>query len=267
MEATGNDYIYIDCFKNDIKYFKDIKKNVIEMSDRHFGIGGDGVIFICPSSIGDAKMIMYNIDGCEGLMCGNGIRCVAKYVYENIIKKKNLLIETKSGVKNVYINENDIIVDMGYPIFESKLIPVNIENPINKKVIIENNEFIINSVSMGNPHCIIFENNIDSIDIEYLGSIIQKSNIFPQQCNVSFVQILDKNKIKIRVYERGSGETLSCGTGACASVVMGVINKYLDSNNEIEVSLKGGKLYIKYDDKVYLRGNAKTIFKGNYLLK
>lgn len=267
MQATGNDYIYIDCFKKDISFLKNFKNLVIEMSDRNYGIGGDGVILICPSKLADAKMLMYNRDGSEGMMCGNGIRCVSKYVYENIAKKENLLIETKSGIKSVYINKNDIIVDMGYPVFEPSQIPVKLNSSFNHDVIINNKLFLINCVSIGNPHCVIFNDNIDLLNIEDIAIPIQNSNIFPNQCNVDIVQVLDVNKIKLRVYEKGSGETLSCGTGACASAVIGILSSRLNYNKEIEVNLKGGILYIRYTDKVYLRGPAETVFTGKYLIK
>lgn len=273
MQGTGNNYIYIDCIKKDIdKYdFKEISKKI---SDVNYGVGSDGLILICQSNVADAKMVMYNKDGSEGKMCGNGIRCVAKYLYENYYKKENMTIETKSGIKSInIITKNSevvgITVDMGYPIFTSKSIPVNIdeEKIINKKFKFGNNEFFINCVSMGNPHTVIFLDNLDNIDIDYLGSLIQNSPIFPEGCNVEFVEVINKNKINMRVFERGSGETLSCGTGACASVVMGVENGILDKNKEIEVNLKGGTLYITYNDNVYMEGPAEFICKGKYLVK
>lgn len=273
MQGTGNNYIYIDCInKNMDKYnFKEISK---EISNVNYGIGSDGLILICNSKVADAKMVMYNKDGSEGKMCGNGIRCAAKYLYENYCKKEEITIETKSGIKEIklLINDNNvesIVVDMGYPIFDCKDIPVDIsyKNLINEKIKFGNEEIFINCLSVGNPHTVIFVDNLDNINIEYLGNLIQKNKIFPEGCNVEFVEIINENKINMRVFERGSGETFSCGTGACASVVAGVLNGLLRCNEEIEVNLKGGTLYITYNDKIYMKGPAEFICKGKYLVK
>lgn len=273
MEATGNDYIYIDCFKNDIRKISELKQIVIKMCNRNFGIGSDGLILICPSEIADAKMVMYNIDGSEGNMCGNGIRCVAKYVYENIINKQNVIIETKSGLKQINLNiQNgniiDITVNMEKPVFNPDLIPVITEKKmlLNEMINISGNVYYITCLSMGNPHTVIFFEEIDNLDLDEIGKKIENNDIFPDRTNVEFVQIINKNKIKIRVWERGCGETLSCGTGACASVVAGILNGYLDSN-EIEVNLKGGTLYIKYENEVIMRGPANNVYYGKYIIK
>lgn len=273
MQATGNNYIYIDCIKNNLEDYN-LSLLSKEISNPNYGIGSDGLILIYKSQEADARMIMYNKDGSEGHMCGNGIRCVGKYIYENYFQKNKLLIETNSGIKEIQIiTKNDYIIDivvnMGIPIFSNKYIPVNLDDEItiNKKIIFDNNEFYINCVSIGNPHTVIFVENVDSINVNYLGKIIQESDIFPNKCNVNFVQLLGNNKIKMRVFERGSGETLSCGTGACASVVIGVINKFLDFGKEVEVELEGGKLYIIYKDNIYMRGPAETICYGKYLVK
>ena len=273
MQGTGNNYIYIDCMNKDLEQynFSELAKKI---SDVNYGIGSDGLILICRSLFADAKMIMYNKDGSEGKMCGNGIRCVGKYLYGKYYKRKKLYIETKSGIKeiNLIVENNevtDIIVDMGKPILDPKMIPLNLdcELVLNKKIVYEEQELYINCISMGNPHTVIFVDDVDAINLEYIYKIVNRSNIFENECNVEIVQVLDKNKIKLRVFERGSGETLSCGTGACASVVAGVLNRLLDWDTEIQVILKGGILYIKYSDTVYLKGPAEIICKGKYLVK
>lgn len=271
MEGTGNNYVYLDLINNDIKC-DDYSLLAKEISDVNFGVGSDGLILICPSNKADAKMVMYNKDGTEGAMCGNGIRCVAKYVYENVLKKENMLIETKSGMKKVKIKTlNDkvksVIVDMGKPIFDAKKIPVctDLNEVINKECVFDNELLNITCVSMGNPHTIIFTDDVS--DIEKYGKKVSESNMFPKGCNVEFVEVINKNKIKMRVYERGSAETLSCGTGACASVVAGILNGYLNEKEEIEVNVLGGTLYITYNDNVYMEGDANNICTGNYLVK
>lgn len=270
MQGTGNNYIYLDLFEDKIN-FDDYSLLAKKISDVNYGIGSDGLILICPSNKADCKMLMYNKDGSEGAMCGNGIRCVARYVYENILKKENMLIETNSGLKKVRIKLfNDkvksIVVDMGKPILHAKEIPVDTkENEvINKEYVFDDKSLNITCVSMGNPHAVIFTNDVN--DIEKYGKKVSESNIFPEGCNVEFVEVISENKIKMRVYERGSEETLSCGTGACASVVAGVINGYLNEKEEIEVNVLGGTLYITYDDDVYMEGPAEVVCTGNYLI-
>lgn len=273
MQGTGNNYIYLDLFNDEIHY-DDYSLLAKKISDVNYGIGSDGLILICPSNKAAAKMVMYNKDGSEGAMCGNGIRCVARYVYENITKKNNMLIETKSGIKNVQIKTLDdmvtsVVVDMGKPILETNKIPVCIDSDmvINKEYKFDDETFNITCVSMGNPHAVIFTHNVNEIDINKVGSKIQESSIFPNKCNVEFVEVIDKNKINMRVLEIGSGQTLSCGTGACASVVAGVLNGYLSEKETIEVNVLGGTLYITYDDNVYMEGPAEVICTGNYLVK
>ncbi len=270
MHGTGNNYVYLDLINNEIKCddFSLLSKKI---SNVNFGVGSDGLILICNSNIADAKMIMYNKDGSEGKMCGNGIRCVAKYVYENVCKKKDLLIETKSGIKKVKIvtsgNEvTSVIVNMGKPILDTKKIPVllNFDKVINKEHNFNGNNIKINCVSMGNPHTILFVDNVDKVNVEKLGNLIQNDKLFPNKCNVEFVQIISKNKIKMRVWEIGSGETYSCGTGACASVVAGTLNGYLNKKEKIEVEVLGGKLNIIYDDELYMEGPCDVICIGYY---
>lgn len=269
MQGTGNNYIYLDLFDNDTNNinFSELSKKI---SDVNFGIGSDGLILIAPSSKADAKMIMYNKDGSEGMMCGNGIRCVARYLYENIDKKNKLLIETKSGIKKVYIKKDCdsfmVKVDMGKPVLKASKIPVllNENKIINEKYNFNGTILNINCVSMGNPHTVIFVKDVDNVNVLKLGKLVQENKIFPTKCNVEFVEIISETHIKMRVLEIGSGETMSCGTGACASVVAGVLNGYLKRSREIKVDVLGGELFINYKNNVYLKGNADVICEGYY---
>ena len=275
MHGIGNDYIYIDCFKECV-IPEDMIDEIVAMSDRHKGIGGDGVIFIMPSDVADAKMRMFNADGSEGKMCGNGIRCVGKYVYEHGISKNNpLTIETASGIKTLSLeliqgNVNTVTVDMGSPILDSKLIPValDIEQVINYPLVINNQEYLITCVSMGNPHCVIFTDGIDYLDLESIGPLFENNQIFPERTNTEFIEVIDDKTMKMRVWERGSGETLACGTGASASVVAAIYNNIFKRDQEIKVILKGGELYITLtqDNHVFMRGSATEVFTGEYKL-
>ena len=238
------------------------------LSDRHFGIGSDGIILICDSDKCDFKMRMFNADGSEAEMCGNGIRCVGKYVYDfGLTDKTNITIETKAGVKRLGLNANNgkvstVTVDMGEPILNKENIPVNTNNGKFVELKVLDKDFIFTPVSMGNPHAITFINNLDSFDIDKYGKIVESDSHFPNKTNVEFIEILDKNHIKMRVYERGTGETLACGTGACASVVASVLNNLTDRT--VNVKLLGGSLNINYneDGHVYMTGEATTVFNG-----
>ena len=275
MHGIGNDYIYIDCFKEKVNP-DDMIDDIILMSNRHKGIGGDGVIFIMPSDKADVRMRMFNADGSEGKMCGNGIRCVGKYVYEHGISKSNpLTIETASGIKTLNLevvkgNVSTVIVDMGSPILDPKLIPVDldIERVINYPLVINNQEYLITCVSMGNPHCVIFTEDIDNINLESIGPLFENNPIFPERTNTEFIEIIDDATMKMRVWERGSGETLACGTGASASVVAAIYNNIFNRDQEIKVILKGGELYITLtqDNHVFMRGIATEVFTGEYKL-
>ena len=276
MHGIGNDYIYINCFEENVVP-EEMIDDIIAMSDRHKGIGSDGVIFIMPSKVADARMRMFNVDGSEGKMCGNGIRCVGKYVYEHGISKNNpLTIETASGIKTLSLeliqgNVNTVTVDMGSPILDSKLIPVdlNIKQVINYPLVINNQEYLITCVSMGNPHCVIFTEGIDYLDLESIGPLFENNPIFPERTNTEFIEIIDDKTMKMRVWERGSGETLACGTGASASVVAAIYNNMFTRDREIKVILKGGELYITLtqDNHVFMRGSATEVFTGEYKLK
>jgi diaminopimelate epimerase len=270
MEGCGNDYVYINGFKYNIDNPNELAKQI---SDRHFGVGSDGLIIINPSANADFRMSMYNADGSEGKMCGNGIRCVAKYVYDNHMTEKEVItVETLSGIKTLVLNvENKKVstvrVNMGSPVISSAKVPVisEKEQVVNEPIIINNMEYKITCVSMGNPHAVTFVDDTDNIDIEKIGPEFENNSIFPDRINTEFVQVIDKNTISMRVWERGSGETLACGTGACASVVACVLNKLTD--NKVTVRLLGGELFIEYNEEentVYMTGPAKVVFVGEY---
>ena len=272
MQGIGNDYIYIDCFKEKIE---NPEKLAIEMSPRRFSVGSDGLILICPSKVADAKMRMFNLDGSEGKMCGNGIRCVAKYVYDNILKNDRLDIETLSGIKTIDVfAENGVAktlsVNMGAPEFSPPKIPCAFEGEkmINEPVDINGVSYNMTAVSMGNPHAVIFLDEIKSLDLENNGKYFENNPLFPEKVNTEFVEVIDEKTLKMRVFERGSGETFACGTGACAVVAAAVANGISKKDTEIKVSLLGGDLYITYssDSSIYMRGPAKTVYEGEYYL-
>lgn len=269
MHGCGNDYIYINCFEHTIDAPNTLSQRI---SDRHFGIGGDGIVLICPSNIADAKMRMFNIDGSEGKMCGNAIRCVAKYVYDNNIATKEVLtIDTLSGVKTIelYIKNgkmNFAKVDMGKAILEPALIPVQSKETIpliNFPLQVENKTYHITTVSMGNPHCVIFVEDPMLIDLPLIGPKFEQHSFFPESVNTEFISVENRKTIHMRVWERGSGETLACGTGACAAVVAAVLNGNCDKDSDITVKLLGGDLIIRYTDEgVYMTGPAVSVFDG-----
>lgn len=276
MHGCGNDYIYINCFKQDIN---DMKNLAIKLSDRHFGVGADGVICLYPSKIADAYMKMYNADGSEGNMCGNGVRCIAKFLYDSMPLERNkshISIETKSGVKILtpFYKGSEITslkVDMGEPVFEPSLIPIDTsliageykDAVMNFPLNIDGKQYEINCLSMGNPHCVILSNNIDDIDIEKIGPKFENNNLFPDRINAEFVEIIDKNKVKMRVWERGSGETLACGTGACAVCVTLCKLGLHEVNENLTVQLRGGDLSVCYTGQtVFMTGEAVTVYKG-----
>lgn len=271
MQGIGNDYVYIDCFENNIV---EPEKLAVEVSNRSFGIGSNGLILICPSSVADAKMRMFNADGSEGTMCGNGIRCVGKYVAEKI-GKTDLTIETLSGIKRLSVNLLDetnafVTVDMGKAILETRKIPVITDKKelISSSLVFNNTEFMVTAVSMGNPHVVIFDNDISVLNLNEIGPLFEKNPIFPNSVNTEFAEMVKRNEFKMRVWERGSAETLACGTGACAVVVAACLNGFADYNTEITVHLLGGDLYItcSEDLSVMMKGEAQTVFKGEYYL-
>ena len=272
MHGIGNDYIYIDCINKEKP--ENIEKLTKIMSNRKKGIGGDGVILIEKSTIADFRMEMFNADGSQAQMCGNGIRCVGKFVYDKGYTKKEVItIETLAGIKTLelFINQNKVQtvkVDMGEPILETTKIPVkSLKNPaINLQLYCKDTYFLLTCISMGNPHAVTIVENVNSFPVEKYGALLEKDEHFPERANIEFVQIIDKNHIKMRVWERGTGETLACGTGACAAVVAMAINKHTNTN--VEVSLLGGKLDINWNQKnnhVYMLGSATTVYEGMYV--
>jgi diaminopimelate epimerase len=268
MQGCGNDYVYVDCTENIIDR---ISETAIKVSDRHFGVGSDGLILIRPSESADFMMDMYNNDGSRGKMCGNGIRCVAKYVYDTgMTDKKQLRIETLSGIKELDLTVEEgkvtyVTVNMGTPITKPSLIPVisDKEIMIKEPITIGNQVYEITCVSMGNPHAIVFVEDTNAIPIETLGPEFDFHKIFPERVNTEFVHVVDRNHIQMRVWERGSGETLACGTGSCASVMACILNGLTD--NEVTVSLLGGELKIQYDEvknTIFMTGPAVKVFDG-----
>ncbi len=268
MQSCGNDYIYFDCFRQSITSPESLS---IALADRHYGIGGDGVVLICPSEVADAQMRMFNLDGSEGMMCGNAIRCVAKYLYDNgLVDGTTVTIETRSGIKTLklYLKNGRAAsarVVMGRAEFAPEKIPVLLDgdSAIGREVGIAGEKHTITCLSMGNPHCVVFRQDLDSLDIEMIGPAFENSPLFPERANVEFVRVIDERTIRIRVWERGSGETMSCGTCACAAAVAAVENGYCRKNEDIRVILNGGELTIRYtDETVYMTGNAVMVYNG-----
>lgn len=268
MHGCGNDYIYIDCFDQIVD---DPQSLSIRLSRYHTGIGGDGIILICPSDVADAKMRIFNQDGSEGKMCGNGIRCVGKYLYDSgHFPQKTLRIETLSGIKTLSLSIKDnktdtVTVDMGQAELAPEKIPVALpgNTVLNKPVSIGGKEWNITCVSMGNPHCVIFCPDIGHMDIQTIGSQFEHNPIFPEGVNTEFVEIVDQHTLKMRVWERGSGETQACGTGACASAAAAVRNGFCPADETITVKLLGGDLQIRYTpETVWMTGEAVTVFSG-----
>ena len=268
MHGIGNDYVYVNCFKETVEHPSEA---AIKVSDRHFGIGSDGLILIKPSDVADGKMEMYNADGSQGAMCGNGIRCVAKYMYDyGITDKTSISVETKSGIKYLDLTIKDgkvdtVKVNMGTPILKAADIPVRSEKEqvINEPVMVDGKEWKITCVSMGNPHAITYIDDVKNLEIEKIGPKFENHEIFPDRVNTEFVHVIDRNTVEMRVWERGSGETLACGTGACAVAVSSILNGLTEE--EVTVKLLGGDLKIFWDrteNKVYMTGSATTVFDG-----
>ncbi len=271
MQGAGNDYIYCSTFDQEINNPEALS---VRLSDRHFGIGGDGLILVCPSDVADAKMRMFNLDGSEGKMCGNGIRCVGKFLYDHnmldIRERDEFTVETLSGVKNLkaYTQDGEVTklrVDMGKAELDPKLIPVKCDKDrmIDEEVTIGGKNYNVTCVSMGNPHCVVFVDNVDGLDIEKIGPEFENDEIFPERVNTEFIKVLNDHTIKMRVWERGSGETWACGTGACAVAVAACENGFCKKGEDITVKLRGGDLVINYtDDTVYMTGEAVKTFEG-----
>ena len=270
--ASGNDYIYFNCFDQKIDNPEGL---AVRYSDRHTGIGGDGVVLIGPSDKADAKVRMYNRDGSEGRMFGNAIRCVGKYLYDNhMIDKKDVSIETVSGIKELHLFiHNKVVdsacVDMGKAILNPAAIPVNFsgEEVVDRLVNIGDENYNITCVGLGNPHCVVFVKNVDKLDIEKIGPQFENYEKFPERINTEFIQVIDEKTLKMRVWERGCGETWACGTGACAAVVAACENGICKKGEEVTVKLIGGDLKIKYtDETVFMTGSAEKIFDGEIII-
>lgn len=270
MQGIGNDYVYVNCFEETVKDPAAVARYV---SDRHFGIGSDGLILIKPSDIADCEMDMYNLDGSQGAMCGNGIRCVAKYVYDyGIVKKENISVSTKSGIKYLDLTVRDgkvalVRVNMGSPVLTASQIPVvsSTEEMINAPLKVNGETYYITAVSMGNPHAIVYMTDVDHLDIGEIGPYFENHMAFPDRVNTEFVEVLDDHTLKMRVWERGSGETLACGTGACAVAVASILNGHVDGEKPVTMKLLGGDLEIFWDRQenlVYMTGPAATVFDG-----
>lgn len=269
MHGIGNDYIYFNCMEKEIENPEELSK---KLSDRHFGVGGDGIVMILPSKVADFRMRMFNADGSEGKMCGNASRCIGKYVYEKgLTDKKIVTLETLGGIKelNLTVKENKVVliqVNMGKAIIKATDVPVNFQKDfvVNERVIVDNKEYDITCVSMGNPHCVLYMKGIDGLELEKLGPKFENHPMFPERINTEFLEVIDEKTLKMRVWERGSGETFGCGTGACAAVVASVLNKYCKADEEITVKLLGGDLKIKYlsNGLVYMTGPAEFVFEG-----
>lgn len=268
MQGCGNDYVYVDCTKDVIDNIPETARRV---SDRHFGIGSDGLILIRTSKKADFMMDMYNYDGSRAQMCGNGIRCVAKYVYDNkLTDKKHLQIETLSGIRDLDLTVADgkvtfVAVDMGKPVLKPSLIPVisDKEIVIKEPINVDNKIYEVTCVSMGNPHAVVFVDDTKNLPMETIGPLFEHHEMFPDRVNTEFVHVADRSHIHMRVWERGAGETLACGTGACASVIACILNGFTD--HEVMVSLLGGDLTIRYDeklDRVFMTGPAVKVFDG-----
>lgn len=273
MHGCGNDYIYVNCMEQMIENPEEI---AIRVSDRHFGIGSDGLILICPSDVADFRMAMYNADGSEGKMCGNGVRCIAKYVYEyGLTDKDKISIETKGGIKylDLTIEDGEVVlvrVDMGSPILEPEQIPVKLggEKCISQAITADGKEYQITCVSMGNPHAVVFVKDTKELPLAQIGPGFEHHEAFPDRVNTEFVQIVNRREVNMRVWERGSGETLACGTGACATVVACVLNGLTE--NEITVHLLGGDLFLNYDEEkntVIMTGPAEIVCDGEITIE
>lgn len=270
MQGAGNDYVYVNCLKETVP---NPSETAVVVSNRHYGIGSDGLILICPSQVADFEMVMYNADGSRSEMCGNGIRCVGKYVYDyGLTDKTQVAIETLAGIKYLELFVEDgkvkrVKVDMGEPILQAEQIPIAVqtEKVVNEPVMVNGEEYRITGVSMGNPHAVVYIDDVDGLDIETIGPLFENHPYFPRRMNTEFVKVLDKKTVRMRVWERGSGETLACGTGACAVGVACILNGLTE--DKMTVKLLGGDLEIEWDrekNKVYMTGPAEVVFDGEW---
>ena len=271
MQGLGNDYVYVNCFQEKIEEPAELARKI---SDRHFGVGSDGLIMINPSDKADFEMEMYNADGSRGEMCGNGIRCVAKYVYDyGLTDKKSISVETLGGIKYLDLTVEDgkvklVKVDMGRPELEPSKVPVIAEGDraVDAPIMVEGKEYRMTCISMGNPHAVVFVDcDVRELPLEEIGPKFENHERFPKRVNTEFVRVLDRHTAEMRVWERGSGETLACGTGACAVAAACALNGHTE--DEVTVKLLGGDLHIKWDrenDTVYMTGPAEVVFDGEW---
>lgn len=269
MQGAGNDYIYVNCFTETVK---NPEETAVRVSDRHFGVGADGLVLICPSENADFFMDIYNADGSRAKMCGNATRCVAKYVYDNkMTDKTEIALETLSGIKCIKITVQDgkavaARVNMGAPILTPREIPTKFdgETVVSQNLTINDTTYAVTCVSMGNPHCVLYTDDVHALDLPRIGPKFENHEMFPDRINTEFVHIVSETEFDMRVWERGSGETLACGTGACAATVASILNGYCKRDTEIKVNLLGGTLYINWtaDGDVYMTGPAETVCTG-----
>lgn len=269
MQGIGNDYVYVNCFEETVADPERVSEII---SDRHFGIGADGLVLIMPSDKADFRMRMFNADGSEGNMCGNATRCIGKFVYDNhLTDKTSITLETRSGIKKLTLYPENgkvktVLVDMGKAVLKPAFIPMNVSGDtfINKPITVDGKEVFITVVSMGNPHAVTYVDDVDSLELEKIGPSFENHPLFPERVNTEFIKILDESTMQMRVWERGSGETWACGTGACAATAASVLNGYFPHDKEITVKLRGGDLFITYksDGTVLMRGPAETVFTG-----
>lgn len=269
MQGIGNDYVYVNCFEETVADPERVSEII---SDRHFGIGADGLVLIMPSDKADFRMRMFNADGSEGNMCGNATRCIGKFVYDNhLTDKTSITLETRSGIKKLTLYPENgrvktVLVDMGEAVLKPADISMNVSGDtfINKPITVDGKEVFITAVSMGNPHAVTYVDDVDSLELEKIGPSFENHPLFPERVNTEFIKILDESTMQMRVWERGSGETWACGTGACAATAASVLNGYFPHDKEITVKLRGGDLFITYksDSTVLMRGPAETVFTG-----
>ncbi len=270
MHGIGNDYIYINCLE---KMPSDLPRLAVEMSDRHFGVGGDGIVLICPSDKADFKMRMFNNDGSEARMCGNASRCIARYLHDNHLTDNNVInLETLSGIKVLSLNlgtdceVESVTVDMGEPILHPSIIPVNFNDDkmVEQPVATSCGDVKVTAISMGNPHGVIFVDRLADVPFDVLGPELECHPIWPDRANIEFVEVVTPSEVKMRVWERGTGETLACGTGACATTVAAALTDR--TGRDITVHLRGGDLNVRWgdDNHVYMTGGATKVFEGVY---
>ncbi|NCC67592.1 MAG: diaminopimelate epimerase, partial [Clostridia bacterium] len=268
MQGSGDDYVFFENFDGRISCPESLATS---LTDRHYGIGGDGIVLIESSETADAKMRIFNKDGSEGKMAGNCIRCVGKYLYDRgIVPRLEMTIETASGIKELQLYSfggqvRSAMVNMGKAILAPSQIPVALDGDriINRTVTVANSEYAINCVNIGNPHCVVFVARVDQVEVENVGPLFENDKLFPQRINTEFVRVVNRNTLKMRVWERGNGETLACGTGACAAVVAAVENDFCDKGVDVTVKVRGGEMIVNYtDDTVYLTGGANLVYNG-----